>query len=157
MEPLLLFVNAVLYWRVIVCLVIAVSIAVAAHYLFPHLPDGSLVLIACIGTGLGLYWQGRAEQGLGIREKTEPVVLSHPVECLSLWFFGAVYGGLLAGVLGSQIGAVFAIVLSVAAVASWHAYKSRQRTTVYYSYAAVAMVTGFGSLVLFAHYAKPSF
>ena len=157
MEPLLLFANAVVYWRVLASLAIGVVIAVLAHNLFPHLPDGGLVLIACTGVGLGLHWQGRAEQGLGIREKTEPIVLSRPVECLSLWIFGAIYGGLLAGVLGSQIGAVFAIILSVAVVAIWHDYKASQRTTAYYTYAAVTMVTGFGSLVLFIHYARPSF
>lgn len=157
MEPLLLFLNALVYWRVVSCLAISIGIAVAVPYVYPHLPDGGLVLIAATGTGLGLYWQGRAEAGLGATEKTEPVVLSRPVECLSLWFFGAIYGGLLTGILGSQIFAAFAIVLSVVGVASWHAYKSRQRTVGYYTYAAVSMVAGFGSLLLFAHYAKPSF
>ena len=157
MEPLLLFANAVVYWRVLASLAIGMFIAVVTDNLFPHLPDGGLVLIACTGVGLGLYWQGRAAQGLGIGEKTKPIVLSRPVECLSLWFFGAIYGGLLAGALGSQIGAVFAIILSVTVVAIWHAYKASQRTATYYTYAAVTMSTGFGSLVLFIHYAKPSF
>lgn len=157
MEPLSVLLHVLAYWRVAVSLAAFSLLALVLHTAFPSLPTGGLALVTATGVAIGALWQGKAEAGLGFTEKTEPIVLSRPVECLALWFFGAVYGGIWAGTLDSRILASVAIVISVIAVAVWHSCRSRQRAPGYYVYAAVAMLTGFGSLLLFTHNANSSF
>lgn len=132
------------------CLVISIALAAFMRYLLPNFSDNSLVFVVCTGFVFGVFWDARARVGLGMMDKAPPIVLSRPVEALSLWFFGIVYGSILFGIFSSEAMTIFAIALSVVAVAGWHMYNSQQRAFGYYVYAASLMIAGFSSLLFFA-------
>ncbi|MDI1363179.1 hypothetical protein [Methylotenera sp.] len=140
--------------RIILGLIAGLFLAVAIKEAFPSFPAGGMALITATGVALGVVWYAKAiSKRLGLPEK--PIVLSRPVEALSLWFFGIVYSSIWAGILGSYLLASVATVLSVLAVAVWQFYKTRRNTMGYYVYVAATMLSGMASLLIFARYATP--
>lgn len=127
----------------------------AIQAIFPTFPAGGMAFVTAICAALGVVWSAKTIiRRRGIQDN--PVVLSRPIEILSLWFFGIVYGGILAGVFESYILSAITIVLSVLGVAAWHSHQSRRKGVGYYVYVSATLLGGMASLLLLAPYATSS-
>ncbi|MDO4794956.1 MAG: hypothetical protein Q4A28_03325 [Brachymonas sp.] len=82
-------------WRVLLSLGLAVLLAWVLSLAAPAFTAAYSLALALLGLVFGTIWQARAEAGVGLFERTEPVRVSKPVAFVGLAFIGALWSGVL--------------------------------------------------------------
>lgn len=96
MESLAYTLLALLFaWRVLLSLGVAALLAWVLFLAVPAFTVGYGLALALLGLVFGVIWQARAEAGVGLFERTEPVRVSKPVAFVGLAFIGALWLGVL--------------------------------------------------------------
>ncbi|MDR0565138.1 MAG: hypothetical protein LBG78_09440 [Azoarcus sp.] len=117
MDELLSIIVALFHWRLLLCLIGSIALAGTLSRFIPALTSEYCILLVIFGTAFGIYWQARAEAGLGITQKVEEPKKSRLGSFVVLALMGVVCGWFLAELFSSKLAGAFALVLSAAVVA----------------------------------------
>lgn len=98
-ESLWAVVGALVLWRLVICVAVALSLAVLIFVVVPSAAPGWMLGVVLVGLAAGMVWQARAEAPCSNRHTKES--LSSPVAISGLAFAGLIWGGLLEHVTGS--------------------------------------------------------
>lgn len=149
MDEILAALIALIHWRLVLSAIGSIAMAVALSHLIPAFTAAYCITLVIFGTTFGMVWQGRADSGLRLTEKTEEPPMSWPVAFFGVAFIGLIAGGFFAELFGSQIGGAIALSLSAGVITLWFKFIQHRtislRSLVFY---LVALLTGY-SLLLF--------
>lgn len=98
-ESLWAVVGALVLWRLVACVALAVLLAALMFVFAPSASPVWTLGIVLVGFTAGMVWQTRAEEPHP--GPCSKVTLSSPAACLGLAFVGLVWGGLLERATGS--------------------------------------------------------
>lgn len=116
MNDALTFFVALLAWRFIVCLAVAIAVGLPIGGQFGPVAGFAVVLI---GLGFGLILQGRWLSGISLFAVVPSPPISKPVAFIGFAFIGAIWGGFASELTGSLFGGSLALVAAVTLVGAW--------------------------------------
>jgi hypothetical protein len=71
MDDLLSILMALIHWRFLISMLGSIVLAVLLSRIIPPFTAEYCIMLVIFGAAFGIYWQSRAEAGLGITEKGE--------------------------------------------------------------------------------------
>lgn len=116
MEIVLSFAGALIAWRFLLPLAVAIAIGFPLGHLFGPVVGFSVVLC---GVGFGLIWQGRWLSGIPLFASVPSPPISRSVAFLGFAFIGALWGGFAAEIYGAVLAGGAALVAGVALTGGW--------------------------------------
>lgn len=156
MEIILSIFGALIAWRFLLALVIAIIIGFPLGHLF-----GSAIgfFIVLTGIGFGFIWQGRWLSGIPFFASTPSPSISKPVAFLGLSFIGALWGGFTSDIFDSALAGGAALIASVALIGGWLTLVLKRHVQLNnLAFAAFSLLCGLGGLyaVSVLHAKEPS-
>ena len=148
MDELFSAITALMFWRLVVSTLGAIVLAAVLSNLIPPFTAEYCITLVIFGVTFGIYWQGRAESGLGLIEKVEEPEISRPVAFIGLAFIGLVGGGFLGELFGSMVGGAIALIVCAGVVALWFRLtKQRPVTRRSFAFSVIALLFGYSILL----------
>ncbi len=151
MDEILAALIALIHWRFVLSAIGSIAMAVVLSNFIPAFTAAYCITLAIFGMTFGIVWQGRADSGLSLTEKTDEPPISRPVAFVGLASIGLIAGGFFAELFGTQIGGAIALSLSACIVTLWFRFIQNRifglRSLVF---SLVALLTGYSFLLLLA-------
>ena len=95
MNEILSALIGLMNWRLVLSTVGSITLALALSNFIPLFTAVYCITLVICGFAFGLLWQGRADSGLALTEKTKNPEISKPVAFIGLALIGLIAGGLL--------------------------------------------------------------
>jgi len=145
-DQLLEAITAVRYWRVLLCVLLSVAVAVAASHALSWFTGAAGLALVLVGFAFGLLWHGRAAVGLALFASVAEPPISRPVAALGLALIGLFWGGLLSAFASSPVTGGLLLAACPFAVAVLRAALLKHRPHwAYACFASFALLVGFAS------------
>jgi hypothetical protein len=136
-------------WRLVLCLVASIFIALILSSTFQWFTAGYCITLVLCGTGFGILWQGRSEAGLSLSDPMPPTPISKPVAFLGFAFMGFFWGSVATFLLESPLLAALSLIAAVAAVGVWYRFVLKRPASVsYLAFSAVSLLAGYSPILL---------
>lgn len=142
---------ALIHWRLVLPTLGSIALAVVLSSIIASFTAPYCITLVIFGVTFGIVWQGRADSGLRLTEKTEAPEISKPVAFIGLAFIGLVAGGFLGELFGSRFAGSIALLLCAGVVTLWFRLV-QQRLILLRSFvfSLVALLTGYSILLSLA-------
>lgn len=144
MDELLSAVVALVLWRLVISVLGTVVLAVWLSSQIPSFTAEYCITLAIFGAALGIFWQGRADTGLALKDKVDAPAVSRPIAFVVLAIIGLSGGGFLERLFGSAAGGAVALLVCAGATAlCFHFTSTRAVTSKGFAFSAVALLSGY--------------
>jgi hypothetical protein len=150
-----LIIGALLFWRLAICLFGSVLISLTLAKLIPAFNSTFALVIVLLALSFGIYWQARAEAGIGVLKKSPQNIasssqISAPVAFLGLAFIGFFLGAFLLQLNKSVVLSALALLLSSGPFLIWHRWVLGNTISwPYLRLLYLGILLGFGASVFF--------
>lgn len=140
---------ALLQWRLVLCTLGAIVVAVMLSNALPTFTAGYCLALAILGVAFGIYWQVRADASVAFTQVVPESHICTPVAFLGLAFIGLLCGGVLTAMLGSRLLGAVALLLGGVIVALWYRFVKHQPLQLRsVAFAFVSLLAGYSPLLL---------
>lgn len=151
MDEILAALVALMHWRLVLSAIGSIAMAIVLSNVFPSFTAAYCITLVIFGVTFGMVWQGRADSGLRLTEKTADPHISRPIAFIGLTFIGLIAGGFFAELFGSRLGGTIALSLSAGVVTLWFRFiQNRIISLRSFLFSLLALLTGYSILLLLA-------
>ncbi|MDD4911948.1 MAG: hypothetical protein PHP57_06595 [Sideroxydans sp.] len=150
MEEIIGVIWAVLNWRILLCVVSPLVVALGLSKILGfNTEPGIFFNLLLLGGYFGAFWQMRSEAGKKLTDSVEPTQISKPIAFIGLAFVGGMLGAIESSIFGSATLGALALVVVVALIALWYRIALRQEISLpHLVFLSVSLLVGFSALLL---------